>query len=138
MIVRFHEIAEDALLKFAVIIARCKGKWVLCKHRARNSCELPGGHRETGETILQAAQRELYEETGALQYAIEPVCAYSVCAGGKETFGMLYAAEIETFEPELHSEIERIEFFDALPDRWTYPMIQPFLLQEYARRMGQL
>ena len=63
--VTFYDSAEDALLKFAVIIARTDGKWIFCKHRERDTYEVPGGHREKGEDILSAAKRELMEETGA-------------------------------------------------------------------------
>jgi len=137
MIVRFYETVEDSKLKFAVILARHNGKWVLCKHRERDTYEAPGGHREPGETIGEAARRELYEETGAVEYEIGPLCVYSVTdETGEETFGLLYAAEITAFETELHSEIERIELFTELPDNWTYPEIQPLLVKEYLRRAG--
>ena len=66
--VNFYENINDALLKFAVIIAKADGKWVFCKHKERDTYEVPGGHRETGENILDTAKRELYEETGALEY----------------------------------------------------------------------
>ena len=136
--VRFYESVEDSLLKFAVIIARSGGKWVLCKHKERDTYEVPGGHREPGETIEEAARRELYEETGAVQYALSPLCVYSVTGqDGEETFGMLYRAEITAFEPELHSEIERVELFEELPGNWTYPEIQPLLVEAYQQRMGR-
>lgn len=139
MEVRFYETLEDSKLKFAVILARHNGKWVLCKHRERDTYEAPGGHREPGETIDEASRRELYEETGAVRYEIEPLCVYSVTEEtGGETFGMLYAAEITAFETELHSEIERIELFEELPDNWTYPLIQPLLVKEYLRRKGEI
>ena len=135
--VRFYDSADDALLKFAVIMARHADKWVFCKHRERDTLECPGGHREPGEAIDATARRELYEETGAVDYEIRPVCVYSVTApdnfGGAETFGKLYFAEIERFEPELHSEIEKIVLLDGLPERWTYPAIQPALLAEVRR-----
>jgi len=140
VIVRFYDHMDDRLLKFAVILAKHDSKWVFCKHKARNTYELPGGHREPGETILAAAERELREETGAVDFTLSPVCVYSVTGSnrvnttGDETFGMLYFADIQTFEPELHSEIERIEFFDALPKSLTYPLIQPALFQEYLFR----
>lgn len=50
--VNFYETVNDPLFKFAVIIAKTGGKWVLCKHRARTTYEFPGGHREPGERIL--------------------------------------------------------------------------------------
>ncbi|MGN0251816.1 MAG: hypothetical protein ACI4EH_10710 [Oliverpabstia sp.] len=53
---------------------------------------------------------------------------------GKETYGMLYFADIKSFEQELHSEMERVELFDELPKALTYPLIQPLLMEEYIRR----
>ncbi|MBD5152543.1 MAG: NUDIX domain-containing protein [Oscillibacter sp.] len=134
--VKFYDEVDDSLLKFAVIIARADGKWVLCKHRERNTLEVPGGHREAGETVEEAAVRELKEETGAVEFSIRPVCVYSVLRDdAEESFGGLYAAEISAFE-ELHSEIEKIVLLEELPaDNWTYPDIQPKLLVE-ARRRG--
>ena len=136
--VRFYDTVDDSLLKFAVIIACSKGRWVFCKHKERDTYEIPGGHRESGENILDTAKRELYEETGAVKYSIKPICVYSVTApnefDGVETFGGLYFADIEEFEDELHSEIERISFFDSLPEKLTYPMIQPKLVEEAKRR----
>ncbi len=132
--VKFYDTVEDALLKFAVIISKSNGKWVFCKHKERNTFEFPGGHRENKEDIFDTAKRELYEETGATEFTIKPICVYSVTTdknfNGKETFGMLYYAEITDFEKELHSEIERIILTDDLVDNWTYPEIQPKLLQK--------
>lgn len=59
-------------LRFAVIVCRHKEKWVYCQHRQRESFEIPGGHIEPGESPEQAAHRELYEETGALDYTLQP------------------------------------------------------------------
>jgi len=142
--VNFHDNVEDELLEFAVIIARTNGKWVFCKHKERDTYEVPGGHREPGETIEETAARELREETGAIECVIQPVCAYSV--KGKTRFnlreedrnyGMLFVADIFSFEDELHSEMEKILITDTLVDNWTYPLIQPKLLEE-ARRRGML
>ena len=136
--VRFYDKADDSLLKFAVIIAKTDNCWVFCKHKDRDTYEVPGGHREPGEDIEETARRELYEETGATDFSMVPVCVYSVTApdnfDGVETFGMLFYADISSFEPELHSEIERIEITDELPSSWTYPLIQPKLIEEAIRR----
>lgn len=138
MAVNFYEEVADELLHFAVIIAETEGKYVFCKHRERDTWEIPGGHREPGEIILDTAKRELYEETGAVDFEIRPICVYSVIAkdnfDGQESFGMLYYADIKSFEEDLHSEIEKIMVTDQLPEKWTYPQIQPKLMEEAKRR----
>ena len=130
--VNFYDTVNDDLLKFAVIISKSEGKWVFCKHKERNTYECPGGHREEGEKIDDTAKRELYEETGATDYTIKPICIYSVIssedANETETFGMLYHADIFEFDSLPPLEIEKIEFFKELPDNWTYPLIQPKLI----------
>ena len=137
---KFFDSVNDNLLKFAVIIAKTEGKWVFCKHRERDTYEVPGGHREIGEDILETAKRELQEETGAVDFDIRPICVYSVKGKTRinenmdeESFGMLYYANIYSFE-ELHSEIEKILITDTLVENWTYPLIQPKLLEEAKNR----
>ena len=45
MEVKFYDTVNDELLKFAVIISQSNGKWVFCKHKERDTYEVPGGHR---------------------------------------------------------------------------------------------
>ena len=68
------------------------------------------------------------------------MCVYSVKGKTRineheedESFGLLFVAEITSFE-ELHSEIEKILITDTLVENWTYPLIQPKLLEEAERR----
>lgn len=61
---------------------------------------------------MDTAKRELYEET----------------------FGMLFFADIKSFETQLHSEIEKIIITENLPEGWTYPDIQPHLMKEAGKR----
>lgn len=138
--VKFYDDLADDLLGFVVIAARTREGWVLCRHRDRDTYELPGGHREPGETILAAAKRELWEETGAVDFSIEPVCAYSVQgelgAGRRSeepTFGMVYFAEIFAQE-ELRHEIAQLLVTHRPPDHWTYPQVHPLILAEVQRR----
>ena len=134
--VKFYDNVEDELWKFAVIIAKTGNKWMFCKHKERETYEVPGGHRELGETILEAAKRELMEETGAVDFKLEPICVYSVKGKTRvnenendESFGMLFVADIFSFG-EINSEIEKILITDTLVENWTYPLIQPKLIEE--------
>ena len=60
--VKFYDSVDDSLLKLAVILAKKDGQWIFCKHRDRDTFEVPGGHREPGEDIIDTAKRELYED----------------------------------------------------------------------------
>ena len=138
--VKFYDQVEDNLLKFAVIISITEGKWVFCKHKDRDTYEVPGGHREFGESIIDTAKRELMEETGAMEFDINPICVYSVKGKTRvnenledESFGMLFIADIFSFE-DLHSEIEEILITDTLVEKWTYPLSQPKLIEEVRNR----
>lgn len=138
--VKFFDEVDDRLLRFAVIISKTNGKWVFCKHKERDTYEVPGGHREAGESIFETAKRELKEETGAIDFDIKPICTYSVKGKTRvneniddETYGMLYIADIHSFG-EIHSEMEKIVVVDNLVENWTYPLIQPKLIEEAQRR----
>ena len=71
--VKFYNEVNDKDLKFAVIMARYDGKWIFCKHKERETYEIPGGHRELDETILDTAKREFQEETGAIEFEIDKI-----------------------------------------------------------------
>ena len=135
--VNFYDSVDDSLLKFAVIIARHNGKYVFCKHKNRTTLEIAGGHREPNENIDDTARRELMEETGAKEFSLKKICVYSVIHkdnfNGAETFGMLYYADIKTFG-KLEYEIEDVVITENMPSLWTYPQIQPYLLEEAIRR----
>ena len=63
----------------------------------------------------------------------QPVCIYSVTSGNVQTFGLLCRAlaSAAACVPD-SSEIACTQCFAAPPDRWTYPQIQPLLLQRAA------
>ncbi|MDF2587431.1 MAG: hypothetical protein K0S41_1272 [Anaerocolumna sp.] len=134
--VNFYDKMDDEKLEFAVIVAKYKDRWVYCKHKDRVTYEIPGGHRELGETILETAKRELFEESGAIRYDLKPICIYSVIRADitdknqNESFGALFYAEIYEFGEIPEFEMEKVEFFEDLPEKLTYPDIQPKLIEK--------
>lgn len=127
--------------KYADIFALYKGKWIFCKHNERITWEHAGGHIEQGETPLEAAKRELFEETGATVFDIYPLCDYWVHGeiGGSllTAHGQLFFAAVYTLgEIPENSEMEKIDFFDTLPCDLTYPWFEeePFKMAQ-AKKM---
>lgn len=123
-----YDAIPDSEFAYAVVAARHAGKWVFCKNKTR-LWEIPGGHRDAGEEILHTAQRELFEETGALSFSIKPAFAYLLTG----QYGAVFTAEIETFGPLPAFEIERIDFFTAPPADLTFPHAHPFIIAEAAK-----
>lgn len=95
-----------------------------------------GGHIEENETPLEAAKRELFEESGAIDYSIAPVCDYW---SGTEDMshsanGMVFKAIISKLGEIPESEMAEVRQFAALPDNRTYPAITPILFN-YSEQM---
>ena len=115
--------------KYVVTLSEYGGKILLSRHKNRTTWETQGGHIEAGETPLEAARRELYEESGATDFDIAPLCDY--WAGDEQTRteanGMVFTANIRTLGPLPESEMAEVKCFDDLPKNVTYPGITPVL-----------
>ena len=102
---------------------------MLSRHKQRTTWETQGGHVEPEETPIEAAKRELYEESGAIQFEIHPIFDY--WAGDEKTgegaTGMVFHAEIYERGMLPESEMAEVQLFDALPANLTYPAITPEL-----------
>ncbi len=109
-------------IEFVVIFTKYQDKWVYCWHKKRESYEHPGGHVEKGETPLAAAKRELYEETGITDCDIIPLWDYEFIwdNGMGQNNGRVYIALVHSFGEMPESEMDRIELFDTVPEKYTY------------------
>lgn len=114
---------SESNLKYAVVAARYDGKWIFCRHKERSTWEIPGGHIEPGETPLEAAKRELYEETGAVDAEISVVGGYRLYDEG-----LLCFAEVKELGAiPADSEIAEIRLFDTIPEALTYGRVHEML-----------
>lgn len=60
-----------------LVVLKHDGNWLLTRHPSRG-VEFPGGKREVGETIVEAAIRETIEETGVTITNVEKFAQYVV------------------------------------------------------------
>lgn len=142
MITKIHELGSisDDALQFAVVMARFQSKWVFVKHKQRETWEIPGGRREPDESISETAARELWEESGAKAFVLQPAFDYSVVreGGAATTFGRVFIAEIDEFAKLPESEIGQVALFADLPEQLTYPQIQPILFQQVVSELAKI
>lgn len=124
-------------IDFVVIFTRYQGKWVYSWHRHRGSFEHPGGHVESCETAMEAAKRELYEETGITDARLLPLWDYEYVweNGQGSNTGRVYYAEVNSLGKLPESEMERIELFDSVPEKYTYDRAEEMRDLEIVDRM---
>jgi len=114
---------------FVVIFARYKNKWLFCRAKGRDGFETAGGHIEPGEAPLEAAKRELYEETGAVGYDISPLFDYSAEIQNKYSTGQVFFAQISELGDLPAFEMEEVRLLDTLPEKMRFPQILPVLFE---------
>ncbi|HAZ38910.1 MAG TPA: NTP pyrophosphohydrolase [Exiguobacterium sp.] len=133
---------EKVMLNFAGgIVFDEEGRILLQKRRQQQAWGFPGGALELGESIVEAAKREIFEETG-IHVAIErlsgvysqyeeiypngdvaqPIVHFFVCQvnGGQLTIDSNESLDIAFFErdqmPELYSDLHQVGWNDFLTE----------------------
>jgi 8-oxo-dGTP diphosphatase len=126
--------------RFTVIFAqygRVGGGWLYARRKDRDTWETAGGHIEPGETPLDCAKRELYEETGATKFYIHPAFDYSVHTATEASHGQVFFADIEELgELPADFEMAEVKQFATIPDKMTYPQILPIIFAEMQKWLG--
>lgn len=115
---------------FVVVVSEYKGKLMLSRHKERMTWETQGGHIEPGETPMDAASRELMEESGAKIFTLTPVCDYYGYNKYASSNSCLFHAEIAEMGDMPDSEMAETGLFDDIPKELTYPNVTPKLICE--------
>ena len=119
---------------FVVVVSEFGGKLMLSRHKKRNTWETQGGHIEPGETPMEAARRELSEESGAKEFALTPVCDYYGYNKFGAANGAVFYAEISKMGMLPESEMAETALYEEIPEKLTYPNVTPKLIFE-ARKL---
>jgi len=127
-----NSIPEEKL-KYVVMGARYEDRWIFVRHRDRVTWEMPAGHIEAGESPVEAAERELFEETGASDFKMEYILDYTVTVNHKQESGRLYLADIALLDELQGFEIEETMLSGQLPSSLTYPDVQKVLFSNLSK-----
>lgn len=87
---KFHQEATHVL-----VICEYQGAWLLTNHKVRG-LEFPGGKVEEGESLEEAAHREVYEETGATLFKLERIADYRVTDEKRSFVKTVFWGKIKT------------------------------------------
>ena len=115
---------------YVVVLSYMDGKILLSRHRERDTWETQGGHIGDGETPLEAAKRELFEESGIRDADVYPVCDYWGFNPFRCSNGMVFLAVVHSIGELPESEMQEIGLFEELPENLTYPLTSPVLYRE--------
>ena len=124
--------------KYVVICTSYNGKWVMSRHKNRNTWETQGGHIEFGETPDMSAERELFEESGITDAEIYPICDYLGYDDWGSANGVVYLAVVHSLGEMPESEMSEISLFESVPNELTYPLTSPVLYKEAEKFMAEL
>jgi 2,3-bisphosphoglycerate-dependent phosphoglycerate mutase len=127
--VRIADFGSLKAYRFTVIFACYQNKWLYCRAKDRDTFETAGGRIEQGETTIEAAKRELYEETGAISFDISPAFDYSVHLPSVYSNGQVFLAEVHELGDIPDFEMAEVKLFDTIPDKMRFPKILPVLFE---------
>lgn len=138
--------SRPLIMAGACVIVLNKDNRILLQLRKDNNCwGLAGGSLEMGETLEQAAKRELLEETGLVANKLELFNVYSgeefyyKYPHGDEVYNVVTAYICNDYEGVLNkdeSEVQELCFFhfNELPSNISQPD-RP-IIQEYLQSVG--
>lgn len=124
-------VCDESEYTRVICVCRYQGHYLFSYNKKRKGWEIPGGHIEEGETWEEAAKREMYEETGATNILLTPICVYKI-----SSYGILCFCEIvERGDLPQQYEMSEILLSDDLPDNLTFPDSSTIFFQIVKEKM---
>ncbi|ANA82339.1 NUDIX domain-containing protein [Paenibacillus glucanolyticus] len=125
----WHELYEidRFTIKYVVLIAKSKSQFILIRNKNRTVWELPGGKIEQNEQLIEAASRELFEETGALIFDLVEIGIYQM----NGEYGVVFEADVEELGELPDFEIAEIQLSEYLPEGLNYGEIYYHIYEKY-------
>lgn len=130
--VYFHDVQGqfEKEARHVLVICRYKGKWVLTNHSKRG-LEFPGGKVEKNESPVQAAIREVFEETGGDAKQVIPIGEYKVLNPAGSFIKAVFYAELTALtRKEDYLETEGPVLLSELPDDFQTSAQYSFIMKD--------
>lgn len=125
---------DGSRLKYTVVFIHDGEGFLFCRKPSKDTWECAGGHIEPGETALEGALREVYEETGLRLNDAEAVFDYfAVDPGdGSSAWGRIFLCRTGRLDklptPPEEFEMAETRVFAEPPEKMSYPGIQRAVL----------
>lgn len=136
---KFHDLSTQSdSFSYVVVAANYNGSWVWVRKKGALEWEMPTGHVEINESPEEAARREFWEESGAVEFKLYPVCDFSIEQGERKSYNRLFYAQVTKFGELPEYEMEEVSFRKMLPENRTYGNVHPTLLNRVMTMLDYL
>ncbi len=136
--IRYYNNLKTKNISIVLVLARYKDKWVFCRHKERSTYEIVGGHIEKNETMVEAARRELFEESGAICDEFKLLGYLANYNMSPIQYSALFYANINKLESLPNYEMAEIKLFEKFPNNTTYPDVYERILKIIGTKLWKI
>lgn len=135
VVLRFDAGPFEVEPRHVLAVVRHKGKWLCAVHKHRG-VEFPGGKQEADESLMEAAIREVYEETQVRICDVKWL-AYYVVHMEQPFCKAVYIAQVEAIEPFVGEYETTSRLWLTTEELMTHPNLSFYMRDEGMKRIVQ-